>query len=251
MTGNTRNTGTSNLPPVDTEGKSRRGKKKVQLPDLGGCSRSELDEYLGGLSEDCRNLYLLLSRKFDDLVGELRNKDAKLEEIESENRVLREKLNHLESRVDDIDNQNRCRNLVLSGNALKNISNDNLTNSAIQLLRGSVQYELAPDKVLATYRVGARSPTQSPDGRGLMIKLRDEDVKRDILSACRTVRPPGLYANDDLTPYRAKILFILRKAKNKSDGKLTACGSQNGNVYAFLKPSNGARSQKDVHKNNA
>ena len=197
------------------------------------------------MSEECRTLYLLLSRKLDAVIEELRSKDVRLDKVEKENRDLRDKLNELESRMDDVDCQNRGKNLILSGKTVKTISKDNMTDSVIQLLCKSIKYELPPENLLATYRVGVRSSMQSPDGRGVMLKLRENDTKRDIMSACRTVRPPDLYANDDLIPSRARILYLLRQAKRKSGGKLAACGSQNGNVFAIIKPPNeSARNQK-------
>ena len=82
-----------------------------------------------------------------------------------------------------------------------------------------------------------------------MPKLLDVTTKRDILLACRTVRPSDLYTNDDLTPLRANLLFLLRRAKSRANGKIVTCGSSNGNVYAFIKPPGElARNQKTYIK---
>ena len=190
-------------------------------------------------------LYVLLSRKLDAVVEEVRSRDVRLEQCEEENKMLKKKLNELEGRFDDLETKNRCKNLIISGRTLGSLANDNLPLSAIQLLRSKIQYEHSSVNILSAYRVGARSSVQSPDLRSLMLKLRDEDTKRDILSACRTVKPSDLYANDDLTPLRANMLYLLRRAKSKSSGKLVACGSSNGNVYAFIKPPNDSgRNQK-------
>ena len=65
------------------------------------------------------------------------------------------------------------------------------------------------------------------------------------MSAFRTIKSSKLYANDDLTSHRAKLLYLLRVAKRKYSTKITACGSMDCNVYAFLKPSNpSARNQR-------
>ena len=86
---------------------------------------------------------------------------------------------------------------------------------------------------------------QSTDSRGLMLKLRDVNTKQDMQSACRTLRPADLYANDDLTPTRANLLYLLRRAESKSNGRIVACGSLNGTVYALFSPlSDSARKQK-------
>ena len=78
-----------------------------------------------------------------------------------------------------------------------------------------------------------------------MLKLRDEETKQDIKAAFRSVKPPGIYSNDDLTPLRAKLLYLLRRARPMAGGKLVACGSTNGSVYALIKPPDStARNQR-------
>ena len=50
-------------------------------------------------------------------------------------------------------------------------------------------------------------------------------------------KPTDLYANDDLTPSRANILFNLRHAKRHSNGKIVSCGSIDGKVFAYIRSS--------------
>ena len=102
-------------------------------------------------------------------------------------------------------------------------------------------------KTKLRHRIGARFSRQSPDNRKILVKLCDEETKRDILSACRTVKPPDMFANDDLTPMRAKILYLLRQAKAKSGGKLVTCGSSSGNVYAFIKPPDSTSKNQKIY----
>ena len=47
-----------------------------------------------------------------------------------------------------------------------------------------------------------------------------------------------LYVNENLTPLRSTILYVLRMAKRKFPSIITGCGSNDGSVYAFLKPLN-------------
>ena len=89
-------------------------------------------------------------------------------------------------------------------------------------------------------------PVQGADKRNIMLKLCNSEIKKDILGACRGVKPLGLFINDDLIPSRATILFALRQAKKKFPSKIAAaCGSQDGRVFAFVKPPNpSAKNQK-------
>ena len=79
---------------------------------------------------------------------------------------------------------------------------DNLGNfiqSVVELFRNKVNYEQSPQNIVTAHRTGPRNASQAPDKRNIIIKLRDDKLKKDILSAFRAVRPHNLYASDDLT----------------------------------------------------
>ena len=177
----------------------------------------------------------------------MRLKDDKLERCELDNASLRRKVHELEGRLDEVETHKRSSNLVISGNALSGLSNDNLSNSVAQLLRREIKYELSSSNILSVYRIGNKPAVQSPDHRSLMLKLHDDGIKRDIQSACRSVKPTNLYANDDLTPLRANLLYLLRRAKRRANSRVIACGSSNGNVYAFIKPTDESARNRKVH----
>ena len=70
---------------------------------------------LDSLSGDCRAVFILLERKVDTIVNELEIKNARLEKCEEDNRSLKEKVANLESQLEDIEAQNRDKNVILSG----------------------------------------------------------------------------------------------------------------------------------------
>ena len=149
--------------------------------------------------------------------------------------------------MEDIEAQNRGKNVILSGKVLAGVSSENLAEYCVQLLHQKVNYyyNLPAETVLSVYRLGARRIGQSPDKRSLKLKLRHEGITTDILTACCTIKPPDMYANEDWIPSREKILYLLRRAKSRSGDRLTACGSLKGYVYALLKPPNeSARTQR-------
>ena len=53
----------------------------------------------------------------------------------------------------------------------------------------------------------------------------------------KPTRIPGLYANESLTPTRAKIHNILRQCKKMSNGLVTGTFTLNGRVFVLHKPS--------------
>ena len=195
------------------------------------------DRYPAGLSSEGRIIFEMLSEKLDSIARELRVRDEKMEGLMRENEELKAKLLRIERQQDDQDAQYRRNNLILSGSALASVTADVPAQGVIELLRNKIQYDLPRDNIISAYSLGVRPPVQSEDNRMLMVKLR-EGQKDDIQAACRKVIPSGLYANDDLTPTRAKVLSLLRHAKRKSNGKIVSCGSIGGRVYAYVPPPN-------------
>lgn len=191
------------------------------------------------LSKEGNQIVSLLSAKIDALIDKLNARDVVIERLTNENAAFQERVSKLEDRIEHLEATNCSSNVVLSGRELSRLpTGDTLEQSAIIMLRDKLQYELSPSKVTSVYRLGARPQNQSPDSRSIMIKLLDIDTKKDIVSACRTVKPPDLYANDDLTPIRAKILYTLRKARRGYPTKISSCGSHDGRVFLYLKPPN-------------
>lgn len=201
-------------------------------------------------SDDClsgegKKIFQLLSEKLDSILNSLKERDDKLQQLELENKDLKSELQKVNNRLDDIESHSRCNNIVLSGSEVSSLTADIPVHGVIELLKRKLQYNLSSESILTAYRLGSKSSNQSRDSRRLMVKFRDQGVKEDVMAACRRVKPANLYANDDLTPVRANILYILRQAKRKSHNKIVACGSMKGRIYVFIKPTNpSARNQK-------
>ena len=203
-----------------------------------------------GLSEEGRVIFSMLMEKLDAIVDELKTKNERLDKVEQENVTLRTKISKMEERIDLLENRDRCNNLVLSGSALTSLTDGNLVHSTVDLLKQAIQYELNSDRITSAFRLGPRPASQVADGRKLMIRFRDKGDRDDVLFACKRRKPSNLYANEDLTPHRANILFALRHIKRKSNGKIVACGSLTGRVYAFLMPPNQSARPQRVYIDN-
>ena len=68
-----------------------------------------------------------------------------------------------------------------------------------------------------------------------MFKLCRRDLKYDILSACRQQKPT-FFINESLTPTRNRVLYILRRAKQKYPLKIKSVRAYEGSVSAYLSP---------------
>ena len=99
-----------------------------------------------------------------------------------------------------------------------------------------MQYEINSDRIVSAFRLGPKPSTQSADTRKLLIRFRDKGERDDVFSSCKRRKPTNLYANEDLTPHKSNILFELRHIRLRSNGKIAACGSVNGWVYAYIAP---------------
>ena len=47
---------------------------------------------------------------------------------------------------------------------------------------------------------------------------------------------PDIYINEDLTPRRSTVMYVLRKLRRSHSDKVTGCSSAEGVVYAWVKP---------------
>ena len=98
----------------------------------------------------------------------------------------------------------------------------------------------------ASHRIGQKPRSQQHvDRRNIIVKLCRSNLKDELLSACRSLRP-NIYLNESLTPTRSTILYSFRKVKRMLPDKISGCKSESGRVYVFLKNNEG----DDSHRRN-
>lgn len=209
-----------------------RGKSKRMTGDTG-----EIDL----LSEENRALYMLITGKFDltlrDLEKRLNQRDAKINNLEQQISALKKENADLSERLDEVENYERRDTLILSGEGVPHAeTGENAKERVKSIIKEKLKCELGNDDLVAAYRIGKKPLSQQPDKRNLMVKFRQRNVRDDILQAGRTVKPQGLYVNENLTASRSKILFALRRAKRFYPERVAACGSSDGRVFVWLKP---------------
>ena len=74
------------------------------------------------------------------------------------------------------------------------------------------------------------------------MKFKNKEEKQTILNNCKTMKPSNLYINENLIPGRARILTVLRRMRRERPSRLSAVGSRDGRVFAWVKPPNPASS---------
>ena len=77
-----------------------------------------------------------------------------------------------------------------------------------------------------------------PDKRAIIVKFCRRDDKFAVMKTAtnKSTRIPGLFANESLTPTRAKIHNVLRQCK-KMSSLVTGAFTLNGRVFVLHKPS--------------
>ena len=242
----TRNSKNSSSPTVGKLPPPTRAKKGATQLLIADCNEAEHT-----LSEEGKVILSLLSGKIDEILGRLDAKDSRMESLENENIQLKRRISTLEDRVESIEATNRCNNLVLSGEEVSSLSSANsLKQPVIDMLKRHLNYVLPESGLLTAFRLGAKSQSQAKDTRSVMMRLANADIKRDIISSCRTLKPANLFANDDLTPMKSSILYTLRQCKKRFPTKVAGCGSRDSRVFIYLKPPNPSARDQRVYIDN-
>ena len=194
------------------------------------------------LSEDGKRIVQALREEFekvkDDLNRELNERTNEIKALNEEVCRLRSRVNKLEEKVDDAEAYERRDTLVFSGEAIPQVSDDeNCTLEVCNLVKDKLKVQILPTDISTAHRLGKKPSNQQTDRRNIIVKLCRRDLKRDILFACRIIRP-NMYVNEYLTPVRSTILYVLRRAKKTHGGRIKGCNTIGGRVFAWVKTPN-------------
>lgn len=201
------------------------------------------------LSEDGRLIVEALQEKLDAIQGQLEgvkneflealtSKETRIEDLECEVRTLKMKLSRVEERVDDADAYERRDTLLITGDDVPVVRDGEVCCEVVrELIKDKLKLNIAQSDISTCHRLGRKSVSQRPDKRTIALKLCRRDLKKDIISACRQLRPK-MFVNESLTPIRNTIMYGLRKAKRDHPDKISGCSSIDGRVMVWIKPLN-------------
>ena len=224
-----------------------RGRNRTQdmMPES-----SDIDISASGLSEDGRRIVAAIRDDFNklkkDLLQQLSDKSAQIDSLNDEVKNLKMTVSKMESKIDDADAYERRDTLIISGEEVPVVTpGENCTDIVGGLIKNKLKLSVAPRDVSTAHRQGKKPNNQQADKRNLIVKFYRRDLKKDILTACRRLKP-ALYFNESLTPLRSSILYVLRQAKKKSN-RLVGCSSVNGRIFAWIKAEDDTRnSDRDL-----
>lgn len=139
---------------------------------------------------------------------------------------LQERLNKLETKLDDQEQYSRRENLRISG--LPEKEGENLEKDLIEVLNTNMELDppICPDDILRLHRIGKKQPGKH---RQIIIRLHSYATRTKIYSQKKKLVRTSLSLNEDLTKTRGHILYLARKAKR--EGKIAEAWSYNGRLH--------------------
>ena len=198
--------------------------------------REEFSAFSRLLKEEFKEFRQGVNEKLEEAFSTIRK-------LEEENKDLRNIVNRLEEKIDDGDAYERRDCVVFNGDALPVAENgENTVLVASELIKNTLKINIKPEEISTAHRMGKKPVNQAPDRRKVIIKLCRRDLKKDILFACKNIKP-GFYANESLTPIRNTILFGLRNMRKDPTASAIVKGasSYDGRVFAWVKSTNSTR----------
>ena len=220
-----------------------------------GNNASTLPDLSSKLSEEGKLIVQLITDHIDILKSEftekIKEKDKEIAIVKSELNSVRTRLAQLEERHDDAEAYERRNTLIISGDGVPEASQgENCTAIIVSsMIREKLRMNISAGDISVSQGIGQkpRSP-QHVDRRNIIVKLCRRNLKDELLSACRSLRP-NIYLNESLTPTRSTILYALRKVKQMPPDKISGCKSESGRVYVFLKNNESDESNRRNKKN--
>lgn len=214
--------------------------KRRQQQDRAGTLHAGVESDGDDISEDGKRIIAALREEIKfmktEFLEQLHSKNKQIEILTKDVEVLQGRVCALEERVEDAEAYERRDTLVMSGKNIPPVMQDeNCVSLMCNILKNKLKLNISPSDFSTAHRVGSKPNTQQVDNRSIIMKLCRRDVKKDILNACRQMKP-DFYINESLTPTRNSIMFVLRQAKKKPNSKVVGCSSVNGRVFAWVKP---------------
>ena len=222
---------------MDTRSGSRKNRAEKSNSDDNNNDMVALDL----LTEDSQALYMLITDRFNATLLEIEKrmdaKDARIDSLERQVAVLKSDLSVMNDRLDNAESSERKDMLIMSGVSVPQYTEgENARGLVLGTIKQKMKLEFKSDDFLEVFRLGKKPVAQQPDKRSILMRLRNSEIKENLLGAARKVKPEGLYFNENLTATRSNILYTLRQAKRFHPEKISTCGSTNGRVYVMLQP---------------
>ena len=198
--------------------------------------KTALVSFLQDFPKQIVNMFTVMKAEF---IHECRERNEKLLELQNEVKYLNNKVTQLEDKIDDQEAYERRDTLIISGKKLpETVPNENCPELVRKILADNLGLTMSATEISVSHRLGSASNSQRPDRRKIIVKFCRRDMKIDVVSAARRVKPVDFYVNESLTPQRQSTMFALRNIKRKHPTIISGTTTIDGSVFAWVKPPN-------------
>ena len=175
--------------------------------------------------------------KFDDA---MKVKDKNIKTLETKVSILENKIESMESKFDNNEAVERMNDIIITGPSTPTSRAGEVCGSVVRdLIRNTLRVNIAPNEIVKAHRIGKMPQGEDvTDKRSIFVQFISKDKKVEVFDAIKAIKPNGLYLNENLSPTRNSIMYVLRKVKKDFPDKVSGCRSIDGNVYVWVKPPN-------------
>lgn len=204
-----------------------------------------IDLDLSDLSDESQRIVAILLAGFASFM------ENQLHKKDSENNAkivkLEKRIEHLEDKLDTLENYGRRESLVLSGPVVSNPSpsrnprvrdSEDCIDVVSKVVTDHLDINLPKEMISVAHRLG-KVPHSGPDNRSIIFRLVRRDLKYSIFKACRS-KKPQFSINESVSPLRNTIMYVLRQARKDYPRKFGRNYTEEGNVRLLLPKTEGS-----------
>jgi hypothetical protein len=156
-----------------------------------------------------KKLYDLVNGKANELLDRMDKRllavEEKTEVIEAKTDSVIKDVDILKSKIDDFEQRDRSRTLILSG---KDICDASATSQGIvDLLNGLLKTDISIGDIEYTWRVSNENGVTRT-----RVVFKTEAKKKEVIKKRKALKSKNIWLADDLTQHRSNLAYMARKA---------------------------------------
>ena len=180
-------------------------------------------------------LSTIISSKFSDslttLKKEIAEKDEQIDKLTTEVVNMKDKVQELETRIDNVDQYERRDTIILSGSVLPNeTTSENTTSVVLNTFKEHLKINMKETDISVSHRLGSGKQQRQ---RPIIVKLSNRSLKYDLVGACMRLKP-NLFINESLTPNHKHLLNILLGIRKAHRAKFQQLYTKEGTIIVKL-----------------
>ena len=150
---------------------------------------------------------------------------------------LKAQIEDLVDQRDELENYGRRNTIVLSGSAIpKTATNEDCYDIVSKMLDEKIGQNITRGEIDVCHRLPSRKPEDDQIRKPIIVKLVRRETKHKLIQACRLKKPANFSINESLSKTRSKILYVIRKVKKDSPGKIISYKTEDTNIRVYTPP---------------